>query len=63
MKVKTLGSSNIEVSEVCLGSMTWGTQNNQQEANAQIEFALEHGLSDELLDEIGKLLRAYPLPF
>ena len=42
MKVKTLGSSNIEVSEVCLGSMTWGTQNNQQEANAQIEFALEH---------------------
>ena len=62
MKVKTLGSSNIEVSEVCLGSMT-GTQNNQQEANAQIEFALEHGLSDELLDEIGKLLRAYLLPF
>jgi len=45
MKVKTLGSSNIEVSEVCLGSMTWGTQNNQQEANAQIEFALEHGVN------------------
>ena len=45
MKIKTLGSSNIEVSEVCLGSMTWGTQNNQQEANAQIEFALEHGVN------------------
>ena len=45
MKIKILGSSNIEVSEVCLGSMTWGTQNNQQEANAQIEFALEHGVN------------------
>ena len=45
MKVNSLGSSSIGVSEVCLGSMTWGTQNNQQDANVQIEFALDRGVN------------------
>lgn len=45
MKFNPLGSSGIQVSEVCLGSMTWGTQNGQADANAQIEFALQAGVN------------------
>lgn len=45
MKFSTLGSSGIQVSRVCLGSMTWGKQNNQQDANAQIDYALERGVN------------------
>jgi len=45
MKFSTLGSSGLSVSRICLGSMTWGLQNNQQEANAQIEYALSQGIN------------------
>lgn len=40
-----LGSSDLSVSEICLGSMTWGSQNNQQDADAQIEYALAAGIN------------------
>lgn len=39
MKQVALGSSNILVTEVCLGSMTWGSQNTQQEAFVQLDYA------------------------
>lgn len=39
MKKVALGSSDIEVSEVCLGSMTWGSQNTQDEAFTQLDYA------------------------
>lgn len=45
MQYSKLGSSNIEVSRVCLGTMTWGTQNTQQQANEQIEYALAQGIN------------------
>lgn len=45
MKKVPLGSSDIQVSEVCLGTMTWGNQNTQQDANQQIEYALEQGIN------------------
>ena len=45
MKYQKLGSSNINVSEICLGSMTWGQQNTQQDANQQIAFALDQGIN------------------
>lgn len=45
MKYRKLGSSNLQVSEVCLGSMTWGEQNTQDEAFQQIDFALEQGIN------------------
>ena len=45
MRYKKLGSSGIEVSEVCLGTMTWGVQNSQKDADQQIEYALEHGIN------------------
>jgi aryl-alcohol dehydrogenase-like predicted oxidoreductase len=45
MKYNPLGNSGIDVSEICLGSMTWGTQNDQDDANQQIEFALDAGIN------------------
>ncbi len=45
MKYSKLGSSDIDVSRVCLGTMTWGLQNNQQQANQQIEYALTQGVN------------------
>ena len=44
MKRVALGRSGIEVSEMCLGSMTWGTQTAQGDAHAQIERALACGV-------------------
>lgn len=45
MKYKKLGRTDIEVSELCLGSMTWGTQNSEAEGHGQIDIALEHGVN------------------
>ena len=45
MRYRKLGRSDIEVSEICLGSMTWGTQNSEAEGHAQIDFALDHGVN------------------
>jgi aryl-alcohol dehydrogenase-like predicted oxidoreductase len=45
MQYVPLGSSPLNVSRVCLGSMTWGVQNTQQDANAQIEYALAQGVN------------------
>lgn len=45
MQYSILGSSNEKVSRVCLGSMTWGIQNTQQDANQQIEYALAAGIN------------------
>ncbi len=43
MKRMTLGRTGIDVSEFCLGSMTWGTQNSEAEAHEQIDHALGRG--------------------
>ncbi|MDD9174180.1 aldo/keto reductase [Aliivibrio sp. S2TY2] len=45
MEYSTLGSSNLSVSRICLGSMTWGKQNNQEDANQQIDYALSQGIN------------------
>lgn len=45
MKMKPLGRTGIMVSELCLGSMTWGTQNTTPEGHAQIERALDAGIN------------------
>ncbi len=41
MKYNPLGDSQLSVSEVCLGTMTWGIQNTQTDADAQLSMALE----------------------
>ena len=45
MEYRQLGLSDIRVSEICLGSMTWGTQNTETEGHAQIDYALDHGVN------------------
>jgi aryl-alcohol dehydrogenase-like predicted oxidoreductase len=45
MQYRKLGNSDISVSEICLGSMTWGTQNSEAEGHAQIDYALDHGVN------------------
>lgn len=45
MKMLTLGQTGLSVSELCLGSMTWGTQNTEAEGHAQIDMALDHGVN------------------
>ena len=45
MKRTTLGRSGIEVSALCLGTMTWGSaQNDEADAHAQLDRALEGGI-------------------
>lgn len=45
MKMKTLGRSGIAVSELCLGTMTWGRQNSEADGHAQMDYAVEHGIN------------------
>ncbi len=45
MKKVRLASSPLEVTDVCLGTMTFGEQNSQAEAHQQIEWALERGIN------------------
>ncbi len=45
MKTTTLGRTDIEVSRICLGTMTWGTQNSEAEGHAQMDYALAHGVT------------------
>lgn len=45
MERKVLGRTDIEVSAVCLGTMTWGSQNTEAEGHAQADMALDHGVT------------------
>jgi len=45
MKYVQLGSSSLKVSRACLGSMTWGLQNNQADADAQLNYAQMQGVN------------------
>ena len=45
MKYNKLGNTDIDVSAICLGSMTWGSQNTTEEGHAQIDMALERGVN------------------
>ena len=45
MNFKKLGNADIEVSTLCLGTMTWGEQNNQKDAFEQMDYALDRGVN------------------
>ena len=45
MRQVTLGTTGISVSALCLGTMTWGSQNTEAEGHAQMDMALEHGVN------------------
>ena len=45
MKFRKLGTTNVDVSVICLGTMTWGEQNTQKEAFEQMDYASEMGVN------------------
>ncbi|MFL0804656.1 MAG: NADP(H)-dependent aldo-keto reductase [Agarilytica sp.] len=45
MKFNKLGNTDIDVSLICLGSMTWGEQNTQKDAFAQMDMAVDMGVN------------------
>ncbi|WP_296050290.1 aldo/keto reductase [uncultured Alteromonas sp.] len=45
MQFNQLGSSDLQVSEICLGTMTFGIQNTQQDANDQLDYAVDYGIN------------------
>lgn len=45
MQHRRLGRTDLKVSALCLGTMTWGSQNTAQEGHAQMDMALDHGIN------------------
>ena len=45
MNYKKLGNTDINVSTICLGTMTWGEQNTQDEGFEQMNYALDQGVN------------------
>ena len=45
MKYKKLGDTDIDVSLICLGTMTFGEQNTQEEGFQQMDYAVENGIN------------------
>lgn len=56
MSYRVLGEDGPRVSAICLGTMTFGQQNTEDEAHAQLDFALERGINFIDVAEI------YPVP-
>lgn len=45
MKYTRLPNTNIRISKICLGTMTWGRQNSEEEGFAQMDYALDQGIN------------------
>lgn len=45
MKYRKLGTTDIDVSVICLGTMTWGEQNTQKDGFDQMDYAVERGVN------------------
>ena len=56
MEYNKLGRTDIEVSRICLGTMTWGEQNTEKEAHEQLDYAIESGIN--FID----VAEMYPVP-
>src|SRR2546428_13515159 len=56
MKSRRLPGTELEVSEICVGAMTWGGQNSEAEADAQLDYAVGQGINFIATGEM------YPVP-
>ena len=56
MRYTTLPNTDIKVSKICLGTMTWGNQNTQDEGFDQMDMALDMGVN---FFDVAEL---YPVP-
>ena len=45
MKYKKLGTTDLDVSLICLGTMTWGTQNSEEDAFEQMDYSVSKGIN------------------
>ena len=45
MKYRKLGTTELDVSVICLGTMTWGEQNTQEEGFQQMNYSVERGIN------------------
>lgn len=45
MKYNQLGQTDMQVSHVCLGTMTWGCQNSESDGHAQMDYAVDQGIN------------------
>ena len=45
MIYRKLGNTDLDVSTICLGTMTWGEQNTQEEGFNQMDYALDKGIN------------------
>ena len=45
MEQRPLGRTGLDVTAICLGTMTWGTQNTEAEGHAQMDYALDRGVT------------------
>ena len=45
MQYNKLPNSTLEISKICLGTMTFGEQNSEQDAFSQLDYALERGVN------------------
>ena len=45
MQTRRLGRTDLVVSRICLGSMTWGQQNTEEEGHAQMDLAFSRGVN------------------
>ena len=45
MKFKKLGNTDLDVSLICLGTMTWGTQNSEKDAFEQMDYSLDQAVN------------------
>src|SRR3982751_857546 len=45
MRYRTLPSTNLRVSEICLGTMTFGEQNTEADAHEQLDYAVGQGIN------------------
>jgi aryl-alcohol dehydrogenase-like predicted oxidoreductase len=45
MKFKKLGNTDLDVSLICLGTMTWGTQNTEKDAFEQMDYSISQGVN------------------
>ncbi|MCF6278807.1 MAG: aldo/keto reductase [Flavobacteriaceae bacterium] len=45
MKYTTIPNTDLKISKICLGTMTWGNQNNEAEGHQQMDYALENDVN------------------
>ena len=45
MNYKKLGSTDVDVSTICLGTMTWGEQNSKADGFEQMDYAIDNGVN------------------